>query len=238
MTAFTSFVAVDDRVVNPGGNQATIHVPVEMADGVSYQKVFGGAAIGGAAFAGQKRSQLAQVPAAPLYGAGDPLLQVDAPSDSKVIAIFPGGELKPLRWNDAARKWEVRFDIPLSFREGQYSVRVQIVNGDGTRRQLDVPFEVAMVAPALTATAKLLPDRALEISVPTNERWARIALLTPGGERLPFEFDAKTGTTRVRIAACKEGWYRVIGTDRAHNLAEVRIRLNAQGQIVETISQP
>jgi len=236
MTAFTSFVAVDDRVVNPGGNQATIQVPVEMADGVSYQKVFAGVPPGN--FAGQGASKLAPATTVPLYGVGDPLLQVDAPSDSKVIAIFPGGELKPLRWNDAARKWEVRFDIPASFRQGQYSVRVQIVNRDGTRRQLDVPFEVAMVAPALVATAKRLPDGTLEISVPTSERWARIALLTPGGERLPFEFDAKTGTTRVRLAAFKEGWYRVIGTDRAHNLAEVRIRLNAQGQIVETISQP
>jgi Ca-activated chloride channel family protein len=41
MTEFTSFVAVEPRVVNVGGKQRTVHVPVEMADGVSYQGVNG-----------------------------------------------------------------------------------------------------------------------------------------------------------------------------------------------------
>jgi Ca-activated chloride channel family protein len=37
MTQYTSFVAVESRVVNIGGKQRTIRVPVEMADGVSYE---------------------------------------------------------------------------------------------------------------------------------------------------------------------------------------------------------
>jgi Ca-activated chloride channel family protein len=41
VTAFTSFVAVEDRVVNEGGVSRRIAVPVEMPDGVSYQGVFG-----------------------------------------------------------------------------------------------------------------------------------------------------------------------------------------------------
>ncbi len=41
MTQFTSFVAVEDRVVNQGGHQTTIQVPIEMADGVSYEGIFG-----------------------------------------------------------------------------------------------------------------------------------------------------------------------------------------------------
>ncbi len=42
VTQFTSFVAVEDRVVNEGGKTITIQVPVEMTDGVSYEGVFGG----------------------------------------------------------------------------------------------------------------------------------------------------------------------------------------------------
>lgn len=34
MTEYTSFVAVEERVVNVGGKQQTVHVPVEAADGV------------------------------------------------------------------------------------------------------------------------------------------------------------------------------------------------------------
>jgi len=41
MTQFTSFVAVEERVVTEGGSAKRIEVPVEMPEGVSYQGVFG-----------------------------------------------------------------------------------------------------------------------------------------------------------------------------------------------------
>src|SRR2546425_2162937 len=44
MTQFTSFVAVEDRVVNEGGAQRTVTVPVDMPQGVRYDGIFGGAA--------------------------------------------------------------------------------------------------------------------------------------------------------------------------------------------------
>ena len=42
MSPYTSFVAVEPAVVNIGGEQKTVEVPVEMADGVSYEGIFGG----------------------------------------------------------------------------------------------------------------------------------------------------------------------------------------------------
>jgi len=41
MTQFTSFVAVEERIVNENGQPVRIEVPVEMPEGVSYQGVFG-----------------------------------------------------------------------------------------------------------------------------------------------------------------------------------------------------
>lgn len=41
MTELTSFVAVEKKIVNIGGKQRTVAVPVEMADGVSYEGIFG-----------------------------------------------------------------------------------------------------------------------------------------------------------------------------------------------------
>ena len=41
MTQFTSFVAVEDRVVTTQGTPQRIEVPVEMPEGVSYEGVFG-----------------------------------------------------------------------------------------------------------------------------------------------------------------------------------------------------
>lgn len=41
LTQFTSFVAVEDRIVNENGRSRRIEVPVEMPDGVSYEGIFG-----------------------------------------------------------------------------------------------------------------------------------------------------------------------------------------------------
>lgn len=41
MSQYTAFVAVEERVVNVGGKQRRIDVPVEMPEGVSYEGIFG-----------------------------------------------------------------------------------------------------------------------------------------------------------------------------------------------------
>jgi Ca-activated chloride channel family protein len=41
MTQFTSFVAVEERIVTDGGQPRKIEVPIEMPEGVSYEGVFG-----------------------------------------------------------------------------------------------------------------------------------------------------------------------------------------------------
>jgi Ca-activated chloride channel family protein len=41
LTQFTSFVAVEEKIVNEGGLQRTVTVPVEMPQGVTYEGVFG-----------------------------------------------------------------------------------------------------------------------------------------------------------------------------------------------------
>ena len=58
MSQFTSFVAVEPTVVNVGGEQKTVEVPVEMADGVSYQGIFGNASNGAIAMAGNSYAAL------------------------------------------------------------------------------------------------------------------------------------------------------------------------------------
>ncbi len=45
LTRFTSFVAVEDRVVNRDGTTTTVSVPLEMPQGVTYEGVFGGRAM-------------------------------------------------------------------------------------------------------------------------------------------------------------------------------------------------
>jgi Ca-activated chloride channel family protein len=259
MSEYTSFVAVDRKVVNPGGKQETIQVPVEMADGVSYKGIFGDTdkgLVGGkvdyvtydpsdrsfivkneATLKGRKADpRLAPAPPVSSFRGGDPLLQVDALASAKVVAVFPGNEIKPLTWNSTSSKWEVRFDIPVSFKEGAYTVRVYVVNADGSRKTLDVPFEVSNTAPALKPKTELMSTGLLRLSLEPNPRWARLSLMTPWGQRLELELDSKTGKIQVEALLPKGfegGWFRLIGMDRAHNQATLRLYINAKGEIEE-----
>ncbi len=49
VTAYTSFVAIEERVVTDGGETRTVAVPVEMPAGVSYSGIYGGGDEGGMA---------------------------------------------------------------------------------------------------------------------------------------------------------------------------------------------
>jgi Ca-activated chloride channel family protein len=100
MTQYTSFVAVEKRVVNVGGKQRTVAVPVEMTDGVSYEGIFGdryeslgrgGGGFGGGAYA--RRAMPAT--AAPVLGK-----PVYADAEVKEVAANLGG----LYWDEAGGK--------------------------------------------------------------------------------------------------------------------------------------
>lgn len=58
MTQFTSFVAVEERVVTTNGKPQTVEVPVEMPDGVSYEGIFGEQDKSGVAMNGRNASSL------------------------------------------------------------------------------------------------------------------------------------------------------------------------------------
>jgi Ca-activated chloride channel family protein len=60
MTQFTSFVAVEQRVVTTNGKPQRVEIPVEMPEGVSYEGVFGGDA-GTVAINGRNLYSLAQM---------------------------------------------------------------------------------------------------------------------------------------------------------------------------------
>jgi Ca-activated chloride channel homolog len=61
MTQFTSFVAVEEMVVNQGGQQRTVEVPIEMPEGVSYQGVFGDGSGAGAAYVAAPKAMARRV---------------------------------------------------------------------------------------------------------------------------------------------------------------------------------
>ncbi len=67
VSQYTSFVAVEEKVVNRGGQQVTVQVPVPIPEGVSYEGVFGDAAL-------REEESLARYATAPLGATGGPFM--------------------------------------------------------------------------------------------------------------------------------------------------------------------
>ena len=176
------------------------------------------------------------------YGAGDPLLQISAPADAKsVIAIMPNGEIKPLEWRAATKRWEANFDIPMGTRADSYLVTIVIVSKDGVRHVLKMRYRVDDQAPKGDAKIQLnagAPTDApadaqssdLNLEVSASDDVSRVVALLPWGERLVLR-RGKDGAfaTKVTVPAT---WdkpsvpVRFILIDTAHNRTELNVNWN------------
>lgn len=79
MTQFTSFVAVEERVVTDGGKPKRIQVPVELAEGVQYEPIWSGEVRQMATMNGAARQMVSAAPRTGSFAGGGP-----------VPAIIPG----------------------------------------------------------------------------------------------------------------------------------------------------
>jgi len=121
MSQYTSFVAVQEKIVNPGGAQDTADVPVELPEGVDPKGIFGeedeadaesliGGSVGGAAgvagptgppgIVGYPSTRSAAAPTTRYRvatggtfsgRAGDPLITIDAPADARGVVALLPG---------------------------------------------------------------------------------------------------------------------------------------------------
>jgi Ca-activated chloride channel family protein len=99
LTPFTSFVAIEDRVVNEGGTQRRVRVPVEMPDGVRYEGVFGGAGTGAetASLAMPRGQVLAAAPATDAAKRAPSLSDREADARARPLPLVPAPAPAPLR---------------------------------------------------------------------------------------------------------------------------------------------
>ena len=168
------------------------------------------------------------------YGAGDPLLQISAPADAKsVVAIMPNGEIKPLEWRAATKRWEANFDIPMDTRADSYLVTIVIVDKNGVRQTLKVRYRVDAAAPKGNAKIQLdagAHSSDLNLEVSASDDTTRVVALLPWGDRLVLR-RGKAGAfaTRVVVPAT---WdkpsvpVRFILIDGAHNRTELNVDWN------------
>src|SRR5262249_27322399 len=130
MTRYTSFVAVEERIVaEAGGPPPRVEVPNELPEGVSPDRIFGG------------ELSLER------FQPGDPEIRIFAPAGARqVTVVFPFGETKTATWDPRVEAWTARFLVPRGTPEGTYDIHVLVTLDGGERRRFRVPYAVASSA--------------------------------------------------------------------------------------------
>jgi Ca-activated chloride channel family protein len=159
MSQYTSFIAVEHRVVEQAdgsGPPRTVTVPVEMPDGVSAARIFGGSSLSLARF----------MP-------GDPELRVEAPADARAVtAVFPFGETLDLEYEPRVALWTCRFLVPRGTPEGNYHIEIIVTGRDGSQERFLQPYTVDSSGPEVDVRVEGRPSRGGRVSVEVEQRFS------------------------------------------------------------------
>lgn len=231
MTAFTSFVAVEDKSYTGDATPTTVNVPVETPEGVSAEGAGNAPVFVTKRLYGVRGSFAdASVPN-PTFSAqpGDPLIRItDAPNDTRlIVAVLPDGTTIPLVKDARTGAYEAHFDIPLSAAEGVYNVRVILVRASGIRRTLTLHYRVDKTGAAGLGHIVRESDGTCLLEIETDEEAARVTALLPGGERLELTRVSEAGTrytARLRAELVPaDARITFVITDRAHNRTTITV---------------
>lgn len=165
---------------------------------------------------------------------GDPILRVRTDESIRsVIAIFPFGLTKRLRYLDSEDIWQTRFLAPEDMQDGTYTVQLVLRDNAGHNYRESKTFVIASKPPVVTvrldtrrfhrgdtialkvsasATTRTLVAR-LEGAVPVSLRWNQKAGANTGELQVPGDLPA--------------GMYKltVIAEDIAHNIGTQEVQI-------------
>ena len=207
LTQYTSFVAVEDRVVNPSGEFLSLAQTLETPAGVSLEPVTGTAV------------------SRPQMRPGDPLLTVDAPASARgVVAAFPWGEIVPLRWDEVRERWYHRFLVPRNVDDGTLEVPVFVTLDDGRILRRVETIEVDSAEPELEADAWLGSSGTMVwLSVDEPLRTVHVFPVGRPEERLRIDMRDAEHVDADELEVLLPGWWDevvVVAKDLALNRIE------------------
>jgi Ca-activated chloride channel family protein len=166
---------------------------------------------------------------------GDPVLRVHTdPAIVSVVALFPFGLEKPLRYLSGEDVWQTRFLAPPEMKDGSYPVRLVLRDTSGKVYRETKSFVIASTPP----NVKVRLDRAqfhagetipLRVSASESTRTltARIEGLAPVGLRWNHTAAYNTGELALP-PTLPAGRYRLTVTaeDIAHNLGSAEVNID------------
>jgi Ca-activated chloride channel family protein len=165
---------------------------------------------------------------------GDPVLRVHTDKAIvSVIALFPFGLEKPLRYLPGEDVWQTRFLAPTDMKDGSYPVRLVLRDTNGQVYRESKSFVIASTPPTVKVRLDRKRFRAgetipLKVSASESTRTltARVEGLAPVSLRWDREQGASTGEIGLpRALPPGEYVLAVTAEDMAHNLGSAEVRI-------------
>jgi len=165
---------------------------------------------------------------------GDPVLRVHTDkSIVSVIALFPFGLEKPLRYLSGEDVWQTRFLAPTDMRDGSYPVRLVLRDTNGQVYREQKNFVIASTPPTVKVRLEKTRYRAGETiplkasaSESTRTLTARMEGLAPVSLRWNREAGASTGQLWLpHTLPAGEYVLAVTAEDMAHNLGSAEVHI-------------
>ncbi|HLK69449.1 MAG TPA: VIT and VWA domain-containing protein [Bryobacteraceae bacterium] len=165
---------------------------------------------------------------------GDPVLRLKTdPSIISVIALFPFGLTKPLRYLKQEDTWQTRFLAPVDMADGEYQVRVILRDRDGHVYREAKSFVIASKTPVLRARLerpRVHAGETLRISAQVTGNARTITARLYGAAPVPLRWSsaAKANTGELVVPSfLPPGKYAVHVTaeDIAHNIGTEEVSL-------------
>lgn len=166
---------------------------------------------------------------------GDPVLRVRTdPAIVSVVAVFPFGLTKPLRYLASEEVWQTRFLAPADLPDGTHSVRLLLRDRQGRVYQEAKTFVIASQAPVVNvklAKASFRRGETIELRAFASQSartiTARLYGAPPAVLRWNAAAKASTGSLVVPDAL-PAGRYRITVTaeDFAHNIASQEVTID------------
>jgi Ca-activated chloride channel family protein len=165
---------------------------------------------------------------------GDPVLRVHTDKAIvSVIALFPFGLEKPLRYLSGEDVWQTRFLAPTDMKDGSYPVRLVLRDANGQVYREQKSFVIASTPPTVKVRLDKTRYRAGEMillkvsaSESTRTLTARMEGLAPVSLHWNREVEANTGQLWLP-QALPAGEYvlAVTAEDMAHNLGSAEVHI-------------
>lgn len=165
---------------------------------------------------------------------GDPVLRVHADESIRsVIAIFPFGLTKRLRYLDDEKVWQTRFLAPEDMQDGTYSARLILRDSQGNTYRESKTFVIASKPPVLNirlSTKRYHRGETIPISVSASASTRTLTARLEGAAPVSLRWNQRAGMNTGELQVPTDlpvGNYRltVIGEDIAHNIGTQEVQV-------------